>query len=133
MRHRYPRSLVIAILALALAACGGELATDGGVSGTWSGQAESASEQQFPLTLELTQSGVSVTGNFSMQLVASGEILPISVTGTATGGIISLSGQDEAGTGTLQLEGSFNGDTMQGTFVLSSPDGAPSFNFSVTR
>lgn len=133
MRHRYSRLLVITVLALALAACGGELATDNGVSGTWSGQAESASEQQFPLTLELVQNGVSVRGNFSMQLVASGEILPIPVTGTATGGIISLSGQDEAGTGTLQLEGSFSGDAMQGTFVLSSLDGTPSFDFSVVR
>jgi hypothetical protein len=125
------RFLAAVSVLVVLSACAGELDAGAGVSGTWTGQATTPS-QQFPLTLELTQNGVSVTGDFTMQLPATNEVLPLSVTGTAANEIISLSGQDTDGT--MQLEGSVSGNTMQGLFVLTPFDGDPtSFDFSVAR
>jgi hypothetical protein len=114
MRYRYSRLLVIAILALALAACGGELATDGGVSGTWSGQI-SGPGGQTPLTLELTQTGVSVEGSLTLSGASLG------LTGTAVNNIISLSSNDERSS--VQLEGSVDGDVMEGTIAVLQADG----------
>lgn len=126
------RFLAVIALILVLSACAGELGAGADASGTWNGQATTPS-QQFPLTLDLTQSGVGITGDFTMQLPAANEVLPLSVTGTATNEIISLSGQDAEGT--MQLEGSISGDTMQGFFVLTPITGGEptSFEFSVTR
>lgn len=125
------RFLAVILVFVILSACAGGLDASTGVSGTWTGQATTPT-QQFPLTLELTQSGVGVTGDFTMQLPASNEVLPLPVTGTATSEIISLSGQDADGT--MQLEGSLSEDTMQGLFVLTPLAGEPNtFDFSVTR
>lgn len=109
-RHSY---LIVLLFTLILAACGGQTAGD--VSGTWNGQI-SGPGGQAPLSLELSQTGTSVSGSITL-----GEGT-LALTGTAANSIISLAGQDASGS--LQLEGSVNGDTMQGTIVVTAADGS---------
>lgn len=110
MRYRYSY-LIILLVALALAACGGQTAGD--VSGTWNG---TSSTTGAPLTLVLTQNGTSLNGTLSF-----GGTEGIPMTGTTTGGLLSLSYQDTSGA--VQIEASVDGNSMQGTLTLSLADG----------
>lgn len=108
------RQLSFLFLALLLAACGGQLATDSGVSGTWAG---AFTEGGVPLTLVLTQTGTEVTGN----LTTSGE--PLAVSGTAIANassgttLISLTGGNM--TNSVQIEASTAGSVMRGTVAVN--------------
>lgn len=77
--------LVLFLLTLVLAACGGQTAGGLNVSGNWSGQI-SGPGGTAPLTLQLTQSGANVGGTLGLN---QGQL---SVTGTIVGNLISLSG-----------------------------------------
>lgn len=113
------------VLTLFLAACGGELGTDGGVSGTWTGQI-SGPGGQTPLTLQLTQTGVSVEGSMTL----SGASLAL--TGTAVNNIISLSNNNARNS--VQLEGSVDGDVMEGTIaVMQANEETDTTAFTATR
>ncbi len=109
------RQLSFALLALFLAACGGQLASDGGVSGTWTGQLAQGS---VPITLTLVQSGSSLTGGLTVNNAAS----PAPLTGTALNSpddgttLISLSGQGD--TSSIQLEASTAGSAMRGSVAF---------------
>ena len=108
------RQLGFLFLALLLAACGGQLATDGGVSGTWNG---TFTEGGAPLTLVLTQTGTDVEGN----LTTGGE--PLAVSGTAVANansgttLISLTGGNMANS--VQVEASTAGSVMRGTVAVN--------------
>ena len=118
-RHSY---VVLLVLTLVLAACGGQSAGD--VSGTWTGEI-SGPGGQAPMSLQLTQTGTSVSGSITL-----GEgTLP--VTGTAANNLVSLAGQDASGS--LQLSGSVSGNTMQGTIAVTSADGNFSVDFTAAR
>ena len=123
MRHPY-RYLVLCLFSLVLAACGGQTAGGTDVSGAWSGQI-SGPGGTAPLTLQLTQTGTSVSGTLGLN---QGQL---SVTGTVAGNLVSLSGGDADGT--LGLEGSVSGMTMQGTINATSGGETVSVAFSVTK
>ena len=120
MRYRY--SYLIALLfTLVLAACGGQTASD--VSGTWNGTNTVGS----PLTLQLTQNGTNLSGTFSVPGEAA-----IPMNGTVASNLVSLSAQDSSGS--LNLEASVNGDSMQGTITLTLTGEQPaSTGFTATR
>lgn len=122
------RQLGFLFLALLLAACGGQLATDGGVSGTWTGQFTQA---ELPLTLRLTQNGVSVEG----ELTTGGNTVPL--TGTAVNNessgttIVSLSGG--GANNSVQIEASAAGSAMRGTMVTTVNGTKTNSGFTASR
>lgn len=108
------RQLGILFLALLLAACGGPLATDGGVSGTWTG---TFTEGGAPLTLVLTQTGTDVEGNLTTDgapLAVSGTAVANATSGTT---LISLTGGNA--TNSVQVEASTAGSVMRGTVAVN--------------
>lgn len=114
---RYPYSyFVLFLFTFVLAACGGQTAGGLDVSGSWTGQI-SGPGGTAPLTLQLTQTGTSVSGTLGLNQSQ------LNVTGTVAGNLVSLSGQDADGT--LQLEGGVSGTTMQGT-INATAGGRPS-------
>ena len=123
MFHPY-RTLSLLLLILMLAACGGQVADNTDVTGTWTGQI-SGSGGTAPLTLQLTQSSSTVSGTLEL----GGDQLEVS--GVLAGNLISLSGQDQ--TGTLQLEGSVSSTMMQGTITVNSQGQNASVTFSATK
>lgn len=123
MRHPYTY-LVLFLFSLILAACGDQTAGGPDVSGTWTGQI-SGPGGTAPLTLQLAQTGTSVSGTLGLN---QGQL---SVTGTVAGNLVSLSGQDQDGT--LQLEGSVSGTTMQGTVNATAGGETVSVAFNATK
>lgn len=122
--RNYRNYFSLLIVTLILTACGGQTAGGTDVGGTWTGQI-SGPGGTAPLTLQLTQTGTSVSGTLGLN---QGQL---NVTGTVAGNLISLSGQDTDGT--LQLEGSVSGTTMQGTINATSEGETVSVAFSVTK
>lgn len=116
--------IVLFLLTLILAACGGQVAGGTDVSGNWTGQI-SGPGGAAPMTLQLTQNGTGIAGTLGL----GGEQL--GVTGALAGNLISLSGQDTDGT--LQLEGSVSGTAMQGTINVTSQGQSLAVDFSVTK
>lgn len=110
MSHRYPYLLVV-LLTLFLAACGGQGAGD--VSGTWSGE---ITETQEAFSLQLTQSGTTLNGNFTVQGAQ-----PVQMTGTVAGNLISLSVQGSGGS--VSIEASVSGNSLQGNLIISANTG----------
>lgn len=123
MRHPYSH-LVLFLFTLVLAACGGQTVGGTNVGGTWSGQI-SGPGGSAPLTLQLTQTGTNVSGTLGLN---QGQL---SITGTVAGNLVSLSGGDAEGT--LQLEGSVSGTTMQGTINATTGGQAVSVAFNATK
>ncbi len=123
------RQLSLVFLALLLAACGGQLATDGGVSGTWTGQ---ITEGRLPLSLVLAQTGTTVTGQLTVEQNA-----PIPLTGTALNNpddgrlIVSLSGGGMMNS--VQIEASSEGSAMSGSMVLTVREAKTPLRFTATR
>lgn len=123
MRRTYSY-LVLLLFALLLSACGGQTAGGTDVSGNWTGQI-SGPGGTVPLTLQLTQSSTNVSGTL---ILGSGQL---NVTGALAGNLISLSGQDSSGS--LQLEGSVSGTTMQGTINATNQGQSVSVAFFTTK
>lgn len=123
------RQLSVLFLALLLAACGGQLATDGGVSGTWAGQ---ITEGAVPITLALSQTGTTVQGEFTVT-----NNTPIPLTGTAVSNpdnsrlIVSLSGGGM--NNAVQIEASAEGSAMRGSIVLIEGQKRTPLRFTATR
>ncbi len=122
-RHPYTY-LALFLLTLVLAACGGQTAGGTNVSGNWSGQI-SGPGGTAPLTLQLTQTGTNVSGTLGIN---QGQL---SVTGTVAGNLVSLPGG--GADGTLGLEGSVGGTTMQGTINATAGGETVSVAFSATK
>ena len=123
------RQLSFVFLALLLAACGGQLATDGGVNGTWTGQ---ITEGRLPLSLVLAQTGTTVTGQLTVERAD-----PIPLTGNALNNpddsriVISLSGGGT--TNSVQIEASSEGSAMSGSMVLIEGETKTPLRFTATR
>ena len=123
------RQLGFLFLALLLAACGGQLATDSGVSGTWTGQ---ITEGEIPITFTLSQTGTTVQGELTVRDTA-----PAPLTGTAisnTGNariIVSLSGRGSMSS--IQIEASAEGSAMRGTIAATQGEMRTPLAFTATR
>ena len=123
------RQLSFVFSALLLAACGGQLASDGGVSGTWTGQ---ITEGRLPLSLVLAQTGTTVTGQLTVERAA-----PVPLTGTALNNpegsrlVLSLSGGGTANS--VQIEASSEGSAMSGSIVLIEGEAKTPARFTATR
>ena len=102
--------LTLLLLTLVLAACGGQTGASTDVTGNWSGQL-SGPGGSVPFSMQLTQSGADVEGILNLE----GEI-PIS--GTVVGNILTLS--VDAEDGSIRIDSSVSGDTMQGTMTFTS-------------
>lgn len=113
------------VLAILLAACGGQLSTGGGVSGTWTGTFTSTSA---PFALELSQTGASLSGTLTVGENA------VAMTGTTAQGptdtLVSLSSQ---GPNPVRLEASVSGDSMRGTLAVKEAGDITSGAFTATR
>lgn len=124
------RQLGLLFLVLLLAACGGQLATDGGVSGTWTGQLAQGS---VPLTLTLVQTGSSLSGGLTVNNAAS----PAPLTGTALNSpddgtiLVSLSGQGD--TSSIQLEASAAGSAMRGSIAFITDGNRTTSTFTASQ
>lgn len=123
------RGLILVVLTLLLAACAGGLADEGGVSGTWTGQLTQGS---VPLTLTLTQTGVTVTGELRANNTAA-----IPLTGTAVSNpnnnriTLSLSGGGMQNS--VQIEASAEGSAMSGTLVTREGETTSRTGFTASR
>jgi hypothetical protein len=104
------RPLVCLLLALSVSACGGDSPTAPSldVSGRWQGTLETTNDQPGTITLQLTQSGLNVTGS---ALLTQNEFtnVPAALTGTLASASASTTMQF-----TLTYE--FGADRCQGTF-----------------
>lgn len=116
---------VISVLVI-LSACAGELDAGTGVSGTWNGQ---VTQTGAPVTLELTQTGSSLTGTLS----SGAEVIPEQMSGTAAGNLVSLSNQAAEGMRQVRIEASVSGDTMQGTLAVTEVGDISSSTFTASR
>ena len=122
------RGMILVVLALLLAACAGGLTDEGGVSGTWTGQLTQGS---VPLTLTLTQTSTTVTGDLR---VNNDTAIPL--TGTAVsnpesnGVLVSLSGGGAQNS--VRIEASAEGSAMRGRLVTTGANAAD-LGFTATR
>lgn len=106
-----------------LAACGGQTGASTDVTGSWSGQLSGPSGSA-PFSMQLTQSGTNVEGTLNLE----GEI-PIS--GTVVGNVLTLG--VEAEDGSIRIDGSVSGDSMQGTMTFTSGSDTAVLELTATR
>lgn len=117
----FPGFIVLGLMVL-LTACGGQL-SEGGVSGTWTGALTNTEE---PLTLELTQIGVQVSGELTFGNAA------VTMTGTAANNLVSLS-YEPAGSESIGIEASVSGDAMRGVLAVETAGDITSRTFTAVR
>jgi hypothetical protein len=122
MRNPIPY-ITLLLLTLVLAACGGQTGASTDVTGSWSGQLSGPSGSA-PFSMQLTQSGTNVEGTLNLE----GEI-PIS--GTVVGNVLTLG--VEAEDGSIRIDGSVSGDSMQGTMTFTSGSDTAVLNLTATR
>lgn len=114
---------VLLVLVFLLTACGGRGAID--VGGTWNGTL-TGSGGSAPFSMTLTQSGTNVTGTFGFTGSPT-----ISVSGVIANNLVTVGAQDQSGS--IQINGAVDGNTMTGTMTLTVGGQTGTGNFTATR
>lgn len=113
--------LLAVLLTLLLTACTGQTAGD--LSGMWSGEIASDTEQ-LPFVMRLAQAGATLSGTLTVQ--GGQEAL----SGTVASNLVELRTES----GAVSLSGSVVDNTMEGQAVLTFPRGTSgTFDFSATK